>query len=339
MDVHGTDCIYMYIVCVYVFFCFGIFFRMTISILPRYHSADLVFPSSVVRIDLNKKSEVECLAWSGDVLLILTRDGVIKSWNKTMGEERTGTPWTWIESNPIDSNLIAAVSWDGQLKMFGSDFVRETNSLKKEKLLYCAWRMDGQELAVLTRSDMVGIVDCNDTVVQTIVPGVDVYAVVYDCLGQLWVALGGTPGKVQVYAQSEGVYSELKSLTSHAHMTTCLDRTSDGKFVISGGSDALVCLWDTASFVCVKTFAESLSPITTLSVDWANQFVAWGSGGSKDGESVLSVASLVAGAHVLSHITSGPVTRVRWHPTKPVLAFSTVTESGSNTVVSVVSFP
>jgi WD40 repeat protein len=211
--------------------------------------------------------------------------------------------------------------------------LRKTRGDKFDKFLYTTWKPDGREMSIVTRGDFVHAVDiANGGIVGTIQPGNEVYSVIYDNRDRQWVATGGTPGKIQIYSNSE-LESEM---VAHAHSTTALGRS--GRYIVSGGNDALIAVWDSDNMKCIRTLPESISPVTTLACN--GELVAWGSGGSgsKDGESVLSIGGIHNGYHYVSHSVSAPVSRVRWHPTRMVLAYSTYGASGDSNV-SIMSFP
>jgi hypothetical protein len=57
------------------------------------------------------------------------------------------------------------------------------------------------------------------------------------------------------------------------------------------------------------------------------------------GESVLSIGGIGTRQHYVSHNVAAPVSRVKWHPTKLVLAYSLQAAPGVDTGVSLMSFP
>ncbi len=63
-----------------------------------------------------------------------------------------------------------------------------------------------------------------------------------------------------------------------------LDFSPDGKFMVTGGQDGLVKLWDVATFREVRTFRGHSQPVNTASIDPASKMIVSGSGSTGNGE-------------------------------------------------------
>lgn len=295
-----------------------------------------------------KKSEVESMDWnaSGEKLILCSRDGNLKLWraDRLMEERVWPGSWTWTECHPTDPNILSAVSWDGKVKLVDLRAAHTDIDLKKtrnlEKFLSCSYSIDGNWLAIVTRTDLIHVLDLSTggAEVSTIQPGCEVYSVCFDSMGRLWVATGGTPGRILIYSRDGSLVSEF---FAHAHVVSCLARSRDPNLIVSGGSDALVSLWDVGKLGCVRTFPNSVSPVTSVSVNQDNSLVAWGSGaiGAKDGEAVISIAGLETGYHYASIPVAAPASRIKWHPTKQVMAYSMQQAPGADTNIHIMTFP
>lgn len=318
------------------------------------------FQDNKVKVDLlrdPKKSDVESLDWTcnGEKILVCSRDGFLKMWrsDRLMEERVWAGAWTSVEAHASDSNLFAAVSWDGKLKIVdirspqgvsGPDIdlkKSQSNGDKCDKLLNVTWRLDGKSLAIISRSDFIHSYNITDGSIESLQPGCEVYGAVFDSNNRLWVAAGGTPGKIQVYPHIDSETAPVMDLVAHSHVTACITRSRDHKYIVSGGSDALVALWDSQSAACLRTFPSSLAPVTCVSTNFDNTLIAWGSGaiGNRDGESVLSLAGLETGIHCYSYQVGAPVSRVKWHPTANILAFSMQQSPSADSNVNILSFP
>jgi THO complex subunit 3 len=297
-----------------------------------------------------KKSEIEAMDWScnGERLLVCSRDGTLKLWKaEKLSEERTWAgSWTWTEAHPTDPNLFSCVSWDGKVKIIDVRNPTSTSSdvdLKKskglEKFLFSTFSLDGSKLAILTRADQIHVLDIASGELNTIQAGCEVYSLIFDPENRLWLATGGTPGKIQIYDVSS--CHLVSEFVAHSHAVTCFARTRNNARFVSGGSDALVALWNSQTIACIRTFPNSLSPVTSVSVNFDDSLVAWGSGaiGARDAEPIVSVAGLETGAHYASFTTPAPVSRVKWHPTKAVLAYTMQQGTGADTSVQIMSWP
>ena len=298
-----------------------------------------------------KKSDTESLDWtcSGEKLLVCSRDGILKMWRSDrLMEERAwiGGSWTCVEAHPTDPFIFSAVSWDGKLKIIDTRSpaaaveadLKKSHGDKFDKLIHVTWNLDGKSLAIISRSDVVHTYNTTGSNCSSIQPGCEVYGALFDSKNRLWVATGGSPGKILIYPT---IGESPIELVAHSYITACMSRSRDNRFITTGGSDALVALWDAQTFSCLKTFPDSLSPVTCVSSNFDNSLISWGSGGigNRDGEPVLSTAGLETGVHYSSYQVSAPVSRVKWHPTSNSLAFSMQSGPSVDSTVNILSFP
>ena len=329
------------------------------SRLQTQHEANLSiarsFSENKVKVDPlrdPKKSDIESLDWScnGDKILVCSRDGVLKMWraDRLMEERAWQGSWTCVEAHPSDANIFASVSWDGKLKVV--DIRTPSNAieidLKKskgdsfDKLLHVTWALDGKSLAIISRNDFVHTYDIDSGAVHTIQPGCEVYGALFDTQDRLWLATGGSPGKMLIYPPSDSSAPPVE-IVAHSHITACMTRSRDNHAIATGGSDALVALWDSHTASCLRTFPKSLAPVTCVSVNFDRTLIAWGSGaiGNRDGESVLSIAGLETGVHYVSYQTAAPVTRIKWHPSSNVIAYSVQLFASVDSCINIITFP
>lgn len=309
------------------------------------HAWNLRLPKYFSKVDTlrdARKSEIECIEWTRDGcrIIVVHRNGVLKIWraDRMIEEYAFNGSWTWADACPSNSSVFAAVSWDGKLKIVDVNSpasateydLKRMHGEKFDKLLYVTWNSKNH-VAIMTRGDLVHVVDAGTAeVVAFIQPGVDIYNVIFDSNDRLWLACGGTPGKVLIYEGGQMV----RDLVAHSHSVMSLAKVHGTTLVLSGGADALVCLWDSITATCIRTFPESISPVTTVACGAGGTLVAWGSGGSKDGEAVLSIAGIQTGYHYATIPVSSAVTRIKWHPSEMVLAYSM-----QDANVQIVTFP
>lgn len=80
-----------------------------------------------------------------------------------------------------------------------------------------------------------------------------------------WLSLGSSAlGSLCVWEwQSE---SYLLKQQGHSALITCLAYSSDGQFVVTGGEDGRVKLWNAATGFCFKTFSDHTAPVTSVAV-------------------------------------------------------------------------
>ncbi|MCJ1311456.1 hypothetical protein MMC25_005127 [Agyrium rufum] len=146
----------------------------------------------------------------------------------------------------------------------------------------------------------------------------------------------------------------LHTLHAHTSSASCLALSPTGRYLATGGSDALVCLWDTTDWVCRRTLAGSTGAVRSVSFSFDGGYICGGSDdGGAAGGSGGSVATQAGGAATaaagvgsaggvgpgasgtgieISHVesgevvytipTQGPAACVVWHPSRYWVAWS-----------------
>ncbi|EWC48397.1 hypothetical protein DRE_02166 [Drechslerella stenobrocha 248] len=123
-------------------------------------------------------------------------------------------------------------------------------------------------------------------------------------------------GKVvlRAYPSLEPVHS----FAAHTAGCYCLDLSPSGRYIATGGNDALISLWDTTDWVCVRTFDKADHPIRSVSFSFDGAFLVAGS----DESMPLDIAHVDTGDYVHEIKTGYPAHAVAWHPSKYVIAYT-----------------
>ncbi|CAK7267599.1 hypothetical protein SEPCBS119000_002633 [Sporothrix epigloea] len=129
------------------------------------------------------------------------------------------------------------------------------------------------------------------------------------------------------YAVGEGESSEF-SLKGHSADCLSVALSPTGRFLATGGTDAVIALWDTTKWTCQRTVTTMAGPVRSLSFSWDGNYVI---GGSSEGAE-LEVVQTETGEHVHTFKTANPVPVVAWAPTRYFLAYA---ELGSLRIVGV----
>jgi len=316
---------------------------------PQYAEQDLLFDKMFVNSDDQvgrdylrgfKRSSTYALDWAGDKLLIATKDNFLRLFDPEKTEEERSWPGEWMsmQCDPCTPHTAAAVSWGGKFRVFDtrapSSFafdvdLKKTSPTMKEFLCLC-WSPDSKHIAVNNRSDQVYLLDLR-------LPGGGlrlgasknmqhevnqmVWTVDGDCL---WIATGGTPGKIHVLPapslQSEGA----AAVVAHQYTAISLAADPDGRHIASGGGDCLVTLWDPKHLVCTRTFGYATQAVTSMGFNHTGALLAWGTGGSGStgGERNLTIVGANTGMLYWQDSTAAPVQQVRWHPKRNTLAYT-----------------
>jgi THO complex subunit 3 len=147
-----------------------------------------------------------------------------------------------------------------------------------------------------------------------------------------------TTGKGQVeilsFPEFEPIYHLSTGLrpafTLNGHTSSCLsiELQPTARFLATGGSDSIICLWDTTDWICQRTLIDMIGPVRSISFSFDGSYIV---GGSDEGPG-LEIAHAETGEYVHSVKTAGPCPVVAWHPNKYCLAY---TDLGSLKIIGV----
>eukprot|EP00931_Biecheleriopsis_adriatica_P011315 TRINITY_DN112395_c0_g1_i1.p1 TRINITY_DN112395_c0_g1~~TRINITY_DN112395_c0_g1_i1.p1 ORF type:complete len:370 (+),score=72.55 TRINITY_DN112395_c0_g1_i1:50-1159(+) len=284
-----------------------------------------------------QRSSLYAMDWAGDKLLVATKDSPgIRLQDVEKGEEdRTWQgEWMSLRCDPNNPHIAAAVSWSGKFKVFDTrsasqnifdvDLKKTSNSMK-EFLVLC-WSPDSRHIALNNRSDQVYLLNLRSAKGDSCLRlgssknmSTEVSQMVYSQDGDsLWVGTGGTPGKIHVFP-SQSLQSEYAtSVAAHQHATISLAADPKGNYIASGGADCMVTLWDPKHLICVRTFGYAVQSVTNLDFNFNGSLLAWGTG---TGEKNLTIVGSHTGSLYWQDQTAAPVSQVKWHPKRNVLAY------------------
>lgn len=292
----------------------------------------------------NARREVDFLAWNstGDKIYAVCKDHLrLIDAEKMVEEQKWGGEFTGVDADPTSPHHCAASGWNGRLRIVdqreGRGPGQEVDLCKAKtpiaqhltKLLGVAYRPDGKSIAVYSKSDHVQMINIPGTADK---PNMrlaahtklhEVYQVLWDASGEtFWTAQGGTPGLITVHGSS--IKEEPVKLHAHASTVACLARDPKGRFVVSGGGDGTVCLWDVQSLQCRRTYGYATQEVTCVSVNHDGSLLAFctGSTDSKGGENNFSIANVEPDLLLAQPSMPSQVTQCRWHPKKNVLALT-----------------
>eukprot|EP00440_Ansanella_granifera_P037432 gb/GFBE01040611.1/.p1 GENE.gb/GFBE01040611.1/~~gb/GFBE01040611.1/.p1 ORF type:complete len:372 (+),score=70.19 gb/GFBE01040611.1/:1-1116(+) len=285
-----------------------------------------------------RKSSVYAMDWAGDKLLVATKDspGIRLQDVERGDEERTWQgEWMSIRCDPNNPHIAAAVSWSGKFKLFDTrsasqsvfdvDLKKTSNTMKE--FLFLCWSPDSKHIALNNRQDQVYLLNLRTAKGDNCLRlgasrnmNVEVNQMVYTPQGDtLWVATGGTPGKIHVFPSQSLASEQSAQVVAHQHATIAMAADPAGKYVASGGGDCMVTLWDPKHLVCVRTFGYAVQAITNLDFNCRGTLLAWGTG---TGEKNLTIVGADTGMLYWQDATPAPVQQLRWHPKRNILAYS-----------------
>jgi len=285
-----------------------------------------------------RRSSTYAIEWAGDKLLIATKDNYLRLYDPNRGgeEERAWSgEWMAVQTDIKNPFMAAAVSWGGKFRVFDTrdsskcvidcDLQKTMSSMKD--FLGLAWSPDSTHIALSNRSDHIYIFDLRTAPLRLASSRSmtqEVNQMVWSDASHLWVAAGGTPGKIHVLPAATLQGENAPQLVAHQQTSISLVADPGGKYIASGGGDCLVSLWDPRHMVCTRTFGFATQAVTTLSFNHNASLLAWGTGGlgTVGGERNLTIVGPETGVLYFQDATAAPVQQVRFHPRRNVLAYT-----------------
>ncbi|KAF2813269.1 WD40 repeat-like protein [Mytilinidion resinicola] len=275
---------------------------------------------------------VRTLAWNvtGKKIATGAADRTLRVWDPERPKTQDSTelrghqgPIERVAFSPASDTELATCSADGLLRIW--DLRKNTPAVVSDLKLRgepftLAWKPNGDDLLVGMKNDTFAVVSRSTTkVVATHKQDVQSNQTVFGWAGKhIFVTTGDGRVKIMRYPSFELIH-ELNAHTSSCY-TLCMSPT--GKYLAVGGGDALISLWDTEEWICVRTFDDMTGPVRSVDFSFDGSFVV---GGSDEGNR-LSIAHTETGEYVHHIDTTHPAPCVQWHPNRYALAYSADTQ-------------
>ncbi|MCJ1443467.1 MAG: hypothetical protein MMC23_003965 [Stictis urceolatum] len=296
-------------------------------------------PTPVINADVPRSQSIRTIAWNPTGHLIATgaADKTLRIWNPDRPQVKNSTELrghtSGIEQvawNPVKESELVSVSLDGTVRFWD---VRSKGCIETVKLdsegLSLSWAMDGSMVMAGSRKD--------ETLHPISTPSFTPHAPLpqYSQTNQTLFApshpssthhtllhsTGSGSVKISTYPRQPTPTSTLSTLhTLHSHTSSCspLALAPNGRYLATGGSDALICLWDTSEWTCNRTLDKMVGGVRSLSFSFDGAFVV---GGSEEDKG-LEVAHVESGEYVFGIPTGGTAGCVAWHPSRYWIAYA-----------------
>ncbi|EFX03960.1 WD repeat-containing protein [Grosmannia clavigera kw1407] len=302
---------------------------------------------------------VRSISWNPLSTLVATgsSDKSIRVWNPEKPNVQHSTqlkghtaPVEKVAFNPVRDAELCSVSADGVVKFWDvrtKACVNEVRNLGDTFTL--AWAPDGDSLVVGNReNDLHVLSPTQPTPLITKRQPARTNDLAF-CWGGKKLFAASSDGRTRILSFPDlepcfrGNFTAATSATDdddddtsavefalRGHTAECLTvaMSPTGRHLATGGSDAIIALWDTAKWTCQRTITKMLGPVCSLSFSWDGNYVV---GGSSEGTG-LEVTRPESGDHIYTFKTAQPVPVVSWAPTRYFLAYS---ELGSLRIVGV----
>jgi len=273
------------------------------------------------------KKPVLCLGWNsgGSRLASGSHDTTAKLWNidhkglhgadlELKGHHERVSQLCW---NPNHSDQLVTASYDKSVRLWDARNGKSTATIAtKVANINVVWSPDSTLIAVGDDKDVVSVIDCKTNKVVSehhFKHEVNEIAWGGKSSEQLLVTLGN--GNVDIVKYPN--FETLHSITAHTGPCFCIEVDPDGKYLATGGGDALVSIWNTSNLVCVRTIDRIEAPTRNLSFSAHAALLA-----AASEDTTIEIVAVESGESVHSLKTRTASNAVAWHPRYLLLAYA-----------------
>ncbi|KAF1911682.1 WD40-repeat-containing domain protein [Ampelomyces quisqualis] len=275
---------------------------------------------------------IRTISWNASGTFIATgsADKTLRIWNpekvnvKNSTELRTpgATSLTSLERvafHPINENELASCSTDGMVRFWDVRSKASVGEVKVgEQPFTLAWSPDGREIVAGRKDNVLASIDRTALrVLSEHQQPIQTNQCVFGWSGNHLFMTGGD-GSVKIVQYP----SFDPAITLNAHTSSCyaITMSPSGEYMAAGGGDALVSLWDTQEWICVRTFDLTKELIKSIDFSFDGSYITAGSDDKE--EKKLRIAHVETGEVIHTIDLQTPASHVAWHPCKYALAYS-----------------
>ncbi|CAH0492249.1 unnamed protein product [Peronospora farinosa] len=266
---------------------------------------------------------------NGSMLASGSNDRSIRIWNpvterelmELRGHSESILSLMW---DPTMPHRLASTGADKTVRFWDTKTGRIVNSISlPSDAVNIAYSHDAKYV-VVGNLDCITLIDTHKArVVRRVVNPFESFEMQFSKSGFLFVAAGhaagfGTFEIMRVVSEQKGnpnLESALK-VTAHAGSCVCLDFHPFGRYLVLGGVDSLVSLWDLEELYCAKTFVVTTSGIRFVRFSHDGKFIAIGMDDPN-----LIVVDVESGEEVVNLQLQNTLQNLSWHPSKNLLAY------------------
>lgn len=180
------------------------------------------------------------------------------------------------------------------------------------------WRPDGEEIATLTRVNMVNFMDTEGTQAPRVhTAREEINQIAWSKSGDLFITTTRSGADVFAYPGMR----PLRSLQGHNFSVFTLAVDPTDRLLATGGMDGSVALWSLDEMYCTLTVAVSGGAIRAVCFSPDGRRAAFLTNEGR-GEGKLYVVSTATGEVLFQHDVQDSAASVAWHPRKGTLAIA-----------------
>ncbi|KAG7402334.1 THO complex subunit 3 [Phytophthora boehmeriae] len=226
--------------------------------------------------------------------------------------------------DPTTPHRLASTASDKTVRFWDVKTGRIINSVSlSSDAMNVAYSRDGKYV-VVSNYECITLVDTRKArVVRKMVNPFESYEVQFSKSGFLFVAAGhaagyGTFEIMRIVAEKKGNpnLESVHKVIAHAGSCISLDFDSTGRYLVLGGLDSLVSVWDLEELYCVKTFVVTTASIRFVRYSHDDKYIAIGMEDQN-----LVIVDVESGDKTVTLQLHNNPEYLCWHPSKNVLAY------------------
>jgi THO complex subunit 3 len=219
----------------------------------------------------------------GKMLAVAALDGSINVWSMdengkftevALLKASTTTPTTCstISWDPVNDYRLASIYGDGQLRIW--DIKKAvclfTTGISSRPLLSLSWSPDGKYIAVSDKDDLLSFVETANKfkVCRRMKFEYFIFEMLWTKDSSHFLIANGnnarTGGEVEVYKmvpEEKSLVTKVFVALGHTAHCNTFTMNKEGSVLVTGGLDALVCIWDVNEMVCHTTISRFKYPV------------------------------------------------------------------------------
>ncbi|KAJ5027491.1 WD40-repeat-containing domain protein [Bipolaris maydis] len=291
-----------------------------------------VYQDSARPAAVSSSHYIRSISWNASGTFIATgaADKTLRIWNpektnvKNSTELRTpnAPPLTNLERvsfHPINENELASCGTDGMVRFWDIRSKASVGEVKVgEQPFTLAWTPDGNEIVVGRKDNLLVNVDrAALSIISEHRQPLQTNQCAFDWSGNhLYSTAGDGSVRLLRYPSFEN------ALTLNAHTSACyaVSMSPSGEYLAAGGGDALVSLWDTQEWICVRTLELTGGLVKSVDFSFDGSYITAGSDDKE--EKKIRIAHVESGETVHTIDVPTPAAHVAWHPCRYILAYS-----------------
>lgn len=262
-------------------------------------------------------------------ILSLDSHGSIRADVSLVGHTDCVDQLTW---HPTHPDTLGTASGDKTVRIWDARAGKCTKTIDtKGQNINITWSPNGNYIAVGNKKDIISIIDVRKYKI------VGNHKFMYEVNEMAWSKCGNffllTTGNGTVEIMSFPKIEKEHQIEAHTGHCYCIEFDPTGRYMATGGADAMVALWELEDLSCVRTFPRLESPLRSLSFSHDGQFIA-----SAAEDFRIDVSHVESGKHVHTIMCVAELNSIAWNPKRHLLAYASDASEKHAGVVSVFGY-